>query len=94
MSTTHPLKYLSAYPEPLRAQVSQLIGENKLGDIKLKCDTRTFKPQVGAPAVDDGQLPASGAQSSRSSIDRHALQCIAAAGRLASKGILVSIHAI
>ena len=36
MSTTHPLKYLSAYPEPLRAQVSQLIGQNKLGDVLLQ----------------------------------------------------------
>jgi predicted metal-dependent hydrolase len=29
----HTLKYLTAYPEPLRAQVSQLIGENKLGHV-------------------------------------------------------------
>ena len=32
----HTLKYLTAYPEPLRAQVSQLLGQNKLGEVLLQ----------------------------------------------------------
>ena len=32
----HTLKYLTAYPEPLRAQVRQLLGQNKLGEVLLQ----------------------------------------------------------
>ena len=31
-----PLKYLSAYPESLKAQVQQLLAQDKLGDMLLK----------------------------------------------------------
>ena len=48
---TQALKYLSAYPDSLKAQVQQLLDQDKLGDMLLKKYPRSHGVQIGRAHV-------------------------------------------